>query len=1062
MILKPSHKIVDRDTGEVIEERFIDRDKGGLPSSASGSFRHQIHLFVPPLAAAPPPPPPPPPPSPPPVSISNSYFNVGDAIKGTNGEAMERSNEDIIVSLRVAVLLDKLSSDALRDFGSVWCVQSELRVLSDLFGKIQELLKFAEQAQAKNILVKRCLRNLREAAYRAEDILDEFIYEACKEKDERYGGGGEVRFLHFPSSLTANGLLRKQEIGPLINDELIKKLEEIEKKLEDHYLRESSGNQKSHGGGVIDEILDTRPKSGSLVDEPLTLGRKEDAEAIKNKLLSSNPNENQKQVSVIAIVGLGGVGKTTLTQLVYNDPDVEKHFERRAWVCVSTDFNAVRLTSAILESLTGENPNLSNLEPLQHKLRDELRGKRFLIILDDVWTEKESDWKSLRVAFWAAGEGSKIIVTTRSRRVSSMMHPMYTHDLQNLSDEECWSIMERHISLNYGSIASSLEEVGRKIARKCKGLPLAASTLAGLLSSSSSDLNLWEQVLNSSMWDLEESKDLPAALSLSYYFLPTYLKQCFAYCSVFPKDYIFKKKRLIQLWSAEGFIRTNTSRMKVKAGGQYFDDLVHRSFFQHYNIEDKKRFVMHDLVHDLAEAVSGEVYGRFECEMKSSLSSKFVTRYSSTCCVSSINRDKNPDNKRLSTLIHLGRGNCFHRCYHIESFGGLRYLRVLDWYNSNIQMLPDDIGGLKFLHYINLSKSENIQRLPESLCDLFNLQSLILRGCTGIRELPRGMKYLRNLQHLDLDGCYNILSMPQGIGRLSSLKTLSRFPVSKDDDGCGIRELKELRQLEGALSIRSLQNVIDHLDAREADLVSKPKIDKLDFVWDCGTSGDKDVEVLESLQPHTELRSLVIFNYSGLTFPRWLMIDFQSYNKLVSLTLVLCGECQVLPRIGELPLLESMFLRDMKKLEEWSSSSSSYRGGESSDEFPSLQKLFISDCPELRILPQPLLSSPRLCELRFSKCPMLRMSPHAGGLSRLTSLKNLQIGKQMEGLMQFLEETETENLPPNLNRLHIHDCKLLPKGLRNLSSLEHLEVGQDCKVHYSPKELPANVIVIRG
>ncbi|XP_043694383.1 putative disease resistance RPP13-like protein 1 [Telopea speciosissima] len=970
---------------------------------------------------------------------------------------MEGSREDIIVSLHLPVLLDKLSSEALRDFGSVWCAQSELGALSDVLGKIQKLLKFAEQAQVRNILVKDCLRNLRGVAYRAEDILDEFIYEACYEKDERYGGG-KVR-LHFPSNLKSDGLLRKHEIVPLINDELVKKLEEIEKKLEDHYLRQSSGNQKSHGGGgggVIDEIFDTRPKSDSLVDESLTLGRKRDVEAIKNELLSSNPNpnENQKQVSVIAIVGLGGVGKTTLAQLVYNDPDVKEHFERRAWVCVSTDFNDVSLISAILESLNGRNLDLRNLDPLKCALRKEIRGKRVLIILDDVWTEKKRDWEPLRVALMEAGEGSRIIVTSRSKRVSSMMHPMYTHDLQVLSDEECWSIMERHISLNYGSIAPSLEEVGRKIARKCKGLPLAACTVAGLLSSSSSsDLNHWEEVLNSSMWDLEEIKDLPAALSLSYYFLPTHLKQCFAYCSLFPQDYLFDKERLIQLWSAEGFIKTD------KAGGQYFDELLQRSFFQYYN-GFNAFFVMHDLVHDLAEAVSGDVYGRFDCQ-KSSHSSKLETRYLSICCLNSINKDDKDHldhKKRLSTWICLPRYNCFGRDYHIESFGGLRFLRVLDLYKSNIKMLPDDIGGLIYLHYINLSFARNIKRLPESLCDLFNLQSLILCACSELRELPRGMKYLHNLQHLDLREYDKLLSMPQGIGRLSSLKTLPEFTVSKADDGRVIRELKELRQLEGALSIRSLENVIDPLDAREADLMSKPKIDELEFWW--GESGDhKDVEVLESLQPlPNQLRSLSIYNYSGLKFPRWLMIDLPSYNKLVSLELSVCHECQVLPPIGELPLLETLFLNGMKKLEELSASSSC-RGEESTDEFPSLRNLYIENCPELRILPQPLLSSPTLCELRFRSCPKLRMLPtHAGGgLSRLTSLKNLGLGKEMKGLVQFLDDTDT--IPPNLNRLYIRDCKSLPKGLRNLSSLQHLTLGDECKAHYSPEELPTNVIV---
>ncbi|XP_042484017.1 putative disease resistance protein RGA1 [Macadamia integrifolia] len=964
-------------------------------------------------------------------------------ILSLTGEGMEASSNHIIVSFLVSVLLDKLSSEALRDFGSVWCVESELRALSDVLQYIQELLEFAEQAQAKNILVKRCLRNLRDVCYRAQDILDEFIYEALEEKDERYGG---KKLPFFSFNLYTEGILRKHEILPFINNELIKKLVEIEKELKDHYLRDS-GIQKSHG--VNDEI-DTRPKSGSLFDESITLGRKKEQDEIKKRLLSNPDDEKQKQVSVVAIVGLGGVGKTTLAQLVYNDPDVEKHFERRAWICESTDFNVVRLTYAILESLIGTSPKLSNLEPLQRKLREELRGKRFLIVLDDVWSEKENDWKALRIAFMAAGEGSRIIVTTRSRRVSSIMHPMYTHDLQILSDEECWSIMERRISMDYGSIAPNLEELGRKIAKKCKGLPLAASTLAGLLCSSS-DLNHWLTVLNTSMWDLKES-NFPAALSLSYYFLPRYLKQFFAYCSVFPKGYIFDKQWLIQLWIAEGFIRTNTKKMEG-IGSQYFDDLLHRSFFQHSNEEKENvRFVMHDLVHDLAEAVSGEVHGRFEYGESCHSSSK-ETRYVSICCVKHMfDQDKYYGDKRLSTLIILNQG---YFCGTIESFGGLRYLRVLDLCGSHISMLPSDIGNLKYLHYINLSNAEYIKQLPESLCNLHNLQSLILCD-SGIHKLPRGMKYLRNLQHLDLNRCHYLCSMPQGIGRLTGLKTLPYFLVSKDDDGCGLKELKELSQLEGALSIHFPESAIDPLDALEAHLVNKPKVDELELTWPWNwllhNSSYTDVEILEGLRPHTLLKSLHINYYGGLTFPSWLMKDLPSYNKLLSLTLNCCT-CRVLPPIGELPLLESLRIYGMMELEEWSSIS---RGEE--NKFPCLLRLTIERCYALRILPKHLLSSPRLYDLSIDDCPELRMLPHQG-LSKLTSLKNLHLGKMMEGLVLSLDDIET--LPPNLNRLYIHNCKTLPKGLRNLSSLQHLKFGQSSEVHYGPEELPAHVNITR-
>ncbi|XP_043694329.1 putative disease resistance RPP13-like protein 1 [Telopea speciosissima] len=406
-------------------------------------------------------------------------------------------------------------------------------------------------------------------------------------------------------------------------------------------------------------------------------------------------------------------------------------------------------------------------------------------------------------------------------------------------------------------------------------------------------------------------------------------------------------------------------------------------------------------------------------------------------------------------------------CYELRSMpkgiGRLSNLKTLSWFHVSKDDDDDGCGirELKELRQLEgalsiCSLQNVIDPLEAQEADLMSkLKSLILRGCFRIRELPRGMKYLHNLQHLDLQGCYDLRSMPKGIGRLSNLKTLSWFHVSKDDDddGCGIRELKELRQLEGALSICSLQNVIDPLEAQEADLMSKLKVDELQFWWD--ESGDKDVEVFQSLEPHTELSSLGIFFYSGFTFPRWLMIDLPSYNKLVSLTLHSCFECRVLLPIGELPLFEFLQLQNMEKLEEWSSSSNSRQ--EETDEFPSLLSLTIQFCRELRILPQPLLSSPRLCELHFECCPKLRMLPHAGALSKLTSLKNLRLGDEMEGLIQFLDETES--LPPNLNRLYIPDCISVPKGLRNLSSLKHLEVCHTFRAHYSPEELPVNVIV---
>ncbi|XXG40999.1 hypothetical protein AAC387_Pa01g1568 [Persea americana] len=320
-----------------------------------------------------------------------------------------------------------------------------------------------------------------------------------------------------------------------------------------------------------------RPPTSSFVDESIVFGR----EADKSEVVRLLTSDDSSIPEVVPICGMGGLGKTTLAQLSYNDEHVVEHFEVRSWVYVSQDFDLIKLTKAIAESVPGSNPHLTNLDAIQVSIKDALKEKRFLLVLDDVWTEDFDDWHKLRAPLMFGARGSRILVTTRSKRVSSNMGTVPTHFLQGLSDDDCWSLLERRAFVDEDPDAHpDLVKIGKKIVNKCKGLPLAVKTLGGLLRSKV-DVVEWEVILKSEIWDLpEERNDILPALRLSYHHLPAHLKRCFAYCCcvVFKGWLGVEGNELILKWMAQGFIQPkgSTSEQMEDIGREYLADLVSR------------------------------------------------------------------------------------------------------------------------------------------------------------------------------------------------------------------------------------------------------------------------------------------------------------------------------------------------------------------------------------------------------------------------------------------------------------------------------------------------------
>ncbi|WRX12145.1 NB-ARC - like 10 [Theobroma cacao] len=395
----------------------------------------------------------------------------------------------------------------------------------------------------------------------------------------------------------------------MFNYKMMSKIKEITGRLEDLATRKIKLQLVNAVGRPM--TLPRSKPSTSLVNEATVRGRDKEKEAILDLLLRDGGID--AGVFVIPIVGMGGIGKTTLAQLVYNDSRITQYFDLKAWVCVSNEFDVIKVTKIILQSVTSESCDINDLNLLQVKLKEKLSSKKFLLVLDDVWNENYNDWTKLRSPFDAGIPGSKIIVTTRSFNVSSIMRSVADYSLQSLSNDDSLFMLAHH-ALERGDFAKhpDLEEIGLEIVKKCGGLPLAIKTIGGLLRTKVNH-DAWKDILESDIWSLpEEKSDITPALWLSYYYLPSQLKQCFAYCSLVPKDYAFKEEEIVLLWMAEGFLNGANTKSKIQdLGSTYFEELVSRSFFQASN-KNKSQFVMHDLINDLAQFVAGEIYFKKE------------------------------------------------------------------------------------------------------------------------------------------------------------------------------------------------------------------------------------------------------------------------------------------------------------------------------------------------------------------------------------------------------------------------------------------------------------------
>ncbi|KAK4728207.1 hypothetical protein R3W88_021195 [Solanum pinnatisectum] len=378
------------------------------------------------------------------------------------------------------VVLDNLTSFLKGELVLLFGLQNEFQKLSSIFSTIQSVLEDAQEKQFNDKPLENWLQKLNAATY-----------------ESAYGR-------YHPKVIPFRHKVRKRM------DQVMQKLNAIAEERKNFHLH----------GNIIETIC-------SILIEPQVYGRvKEEDEIVK--ILINNVSDSQK-FSVLPILGMGGLGKTTFAQMVFNDQRVTEHFYPKIWICVSDDFDEKRLIKAIVESIEGKSLSDMDLDPLQKKLQELLNGNRYLLVLDDVWNDDQQKWDNLRVVLKVGASGASVLIVTHLKKVGSIMGTLQPYELSHLSQEDCLLLFMQRAFGHQEEINPNFMSMGKEIMKKCGGVPLAAKTLGGLLRFERKERE-WEHVRDSEIWNLpqHESTILPV-LRLSYHHLPLDLKQCFVY-----------------------------------------------------------------------------------------------------------------------------------------------------------------------------------------------------------------------------------------------------------------------------------------------------------------------------------------------------------------------------------------------------------------------------------------------------------------------------------------------------------------------------------------------------
>lgn len=917
----------------------------------------------------------------------------------------------------VQSLLKAIVGSIGKEIALAWGFKDDLKDLQKKLTRLNYLLSGAESKfgsgspEFENPVLRDWVKKVADVAYRAEDVVDEYAYEVLNRKLALRDMASMQPLLRFKTrvrffcfSPSSNPVLLRFRMAHKVKS-LKESIADVYADAEDLGIKpvEVAATSSSSTAHPTEIEMALQLQREQVDNYEVLVGRNHiKAQIIQQLQQASN---SPKRITVIGIHGMPGVGKTKLCHSAFETTTVEGYFKERIWICVSHDFDSLQLLKGMIEQL-GEASTMSNIEAIKGKLQQKLEGKKYLLVLDDVWDTFVKAWEPLRNCLQDVGElkGNTILVTSRSKKVLASLKahssdptgPMddpYIHELPGLLEPDSWSLFEQKVGKDLLD-STDKEELARKMLTKCGGVPLAIKTLAGLLRSRNG-MHQWKEIEASSIWK-EDAITLPASVKLSFKYLPSVaLKKCFVYCAIFHEDEIIQKDKLIRLWMAQGFLQDPDDEME-EVGEDYFQFLLNNSLFQDAEFNDLGHVIsckMHDAVRALALMLSGNDVTQEVQHLSISLS-------------------KSGD---VGSMFKLGAKlrtfSVFFIPLEFENFTlkTVKNLRVLNLGCMGREELLDSIGELRHLRYLDVSNN-HIESLPNGFTRLYNLQTFILFSPNHGRfpMLPKGFSKLVKLRHLI---GWDNFGIQVGLGMLTCLRTLPPIYAGAGSGG-GLSELQFLSKLEGSLTINGLE-AVEIEEAEKVNLGKKENIKDLRLGWGRNYNAEtKTMAVAEALQPHSNLASLHISGYNAKAFPQWVtkMMGYDGFS-LVHLRRVAISNCTnmtCLPiGLSNLQRLESLdlgpFSPDLEvfpfpTFESLVKLFLDGAGMEKVKNLPNqiqhlsqLRLLFIEGFDGLESLPEWLGNLTSLHDLALWELPNVKCLPSEAAMARLSQLTSLNI-----------------------------------------------------------------------
>ncbi|ERM99585.1 hypothetical protein AMTRI_Chr10g5790 [Amborella trichopoda] len=876
-----------------------------------------------------------------------------------------------------AFVIEKLGEHLEKNLTLLLEVEGDVQWIKDELESMRVFLKSADKKSDTNEALDAWVRQVRDVAYDAEDALDEFILRM--EGTEQLNGCIEclISLAHFVEILRI-----KHEVGT--------KIRSIKERAREIFARRTRFNlEKEEMTSNITSSGQESPlaNSYSVEDEHLEgIGK-------KVQMLEGWLVDGDLQVKVISILGMGGLGKTTLAKRIYNMENIRKHFNCCAWVTVSQQFTKIEILNSILKGFSQSHEDEIDEGNLRGKIHACLQDKRYLLVLDDVWSEDVWGW--VHTMFPGLVNGSRFLITTRIAEVASPMHVRsMIYSLEPLSKEEAWSLFcKKAFWIEDGNTCPlDLEEEGRQIVKECDGLPLAIVAIGSMMSKKAKTSVEWAKIRRSLAWELNNHPYLEGVrgiLSLSFKDLVPLLKYCFFYCCLFPEDFKIRRSKLIRLWVAEGFIEGHEGMTKEEVAGDYFKELLDRNLIHVAKISTSgqvKACRVHDVVRKLGLSLSQkETFGVFQDgrDRKFDKKTRRIAILNSTLCSSA-----EMEISHLRTLLLFVAYRSIP-LYFPQLMHSSQFLRVLDLQGIHMEYLPEEVVHLIHLRYLGL-RDTGIKKVPKSLEKLRSLITLDLEGFKG--ALPSGIFKIQTLTYLNVaqfDVGFVIplgLRVPNGIGSLMNLQTLGYIRGDSDI----VKDLGNLRQL------RKLKIQLEKSEAGNELCASVQNMDSLRSLNIASWDADGSPLLVEHISPPQTLEKLSLFGALGhlpyclKSLPN-LLVLYLGFSKLSEDPLLIL---ETMPNLRGLYLRRAYVGKQIGRL--------------SPSGFPKLQRLclhYLSEVEEWGEVEEGAM--PRLCQLSIHSCKKLRALPQ--GFQGLRALKELFITSMENDFVLRLECADGED-----------------------------------------------------